>query len=84
MLLISSCSGYMALEYAYHGHFSIKSDIFSFGVIVLEMICGQKNSYFRNSENGEDLLSYVSTISLYTFPFFSQSVALLVHLILTI
>ena len=53
----------MAPKYAYHGHFSIKSDIFSFGVIVLEMICGQKNSYFSNSENGEDLLSYVSTIS---------------------
>ena len=70
MLLIFSCSGYMAPEYAYHGHFSVKSDVFSFGVLVLEMICGQKNGYFRNEENGEDLLTYVSTISSYIhFPF---------------
>ncbi|XP_050288809.1 cysteine-rich receptor-like protein kinase 44 [Quercus robur] len=53
--------GYMAPEYAYHGHFSVKSDVFSFGVLVLEMICGQKNSYFRNEENGEDLLTYAWT-----------------------
>nr|POE68756.1 cysteine-rich receptor-like protein kinase 29 [Quercus suber] len=53
--------GYMAPEYAYHGHFSVKSDVFSFGVLVLEMICGQKNGYFRNEENGEDLLTYAWT-----------------------
>ncbi|MCI03173.1 serine/threonine protein kinase, partial [Trifolium medium] len=28
--------GYMPPEYAVHGSFSIKSDVFSFGVIVLE------------------------------------------------
>ena len=72
MLLIFSCSGYMAPEYAYHGHFSVKSDVFSFGVLVLEMICGQKNGYFRNEENGEDLLTYVSTISSYTFSFYPR------------
>ena len=60
----------MAPEYAYHGHFSVKSDVFSFGVLVLEMICGQKNGYFHNEENGEDLLTYVSTISSYTFFFY--------------
>jgi hypothetical protein len=40
ILLIFSCSGYMVLEYAYHGHFSVKFDVFSFGVLVLEMISG--------------------------------------------
>ena len=70
MLLIFSCSGYMAPEYAYHGHFSVKSDVFSFGVLVLEMICGQKNGYFRNKENVEDLLTNVSTIFSYTFSFY--------------
>ncbi|KAM3749448.1 hypothetical protein ACB098_05G185900 [Castanea mollissima] len=53
--------GYMAPEYAYHGHFSVKSDVFSFGVLVLELICGQKNSHFGNKENGEDLLTYAWT-----------------------
>ena len=43
-----------------HGQYSVKSDVFSFGVLVLEIISGQKNSSFRNGENIEDLLSYVS------------------------
>jgi serine/threonine protein kinase len=59
-----TCSGYMAPEYAMHGQFSVKSDVFSFGVLVLEIVSGQKNNCFRNGENVEDLLSYVSTIIL--------------------
>ena len=54
------CSGYMPPEYAMHGQFSIKSDVFSFGVLVLEIISGRKNSSFQNGENIENLLSYVS------------------------
>ncbi|KAI3487662.1 hypothetical protein L1887_48360 [Cichorium endivia] len=50
--------GYMAPEYAMHGQFSVKSDVFSFGVLVLEMVTGQKNQYNRNGESIEDLLSY--------------------------
>ncbi|CAK8573785.1 unnamed protein product [Lathyrus sativus] len=36
--------GYMAPEYAMRGQFSVKSDVFSFGVLVLEIISGHKNS----------------------------------------
>ncbi|KAK7314901.1 hypothetical protein VNO77_33431 [Canavalia gladiata] len=35
--------GYMSPEYAMLGQFSEKSDIFSFGVIILEIIIGKKN-----------------------------------------
>ena len=56
----------MAPEYAMHGQFSVKSDVFSFGVLVLEMVTGQKNTSFRNGESIEDLLSFVS-IHLQTF-----------------
>ncbi|XP_062180044.1 receptor-like serine/threonine-protein kinase SD1-8 [Phragmites australis] len=35
--------GYMAPEYAMDGVFSVKSDVFSFGVIVLEIITGKRN-----------------------------------------
>jgi serine/threonine protein kinase len=44
ILLMFTYSGYMAPEYAMSGYFSVKSDVFSFGVLFLEMICGQKNS----------------------------------------
>ncbi|KAL5702956.1 non-specific serine/threonine protein kinase [Ranunculus cassubicifolius] len=50
--------GYMAPEYAMHGEFSVKSDVFSFGVLVLEIITGQKNSNSYVSEISEDLLSH--------------------------
>jgi serine/threonine protein kinase len=50
--------GYMSPEYAMHGQFSVKSDVFSFGVLVLEIISGKKNSNFYQSDGAEDLLSY--------------------------
>lgn len=49
----------MSPEYAMHGQFSVKSDVFSFGVLLLEILSGKKNSCFNNSECSEDLLSYV-------------------------
>ncbi|KAK9064206.1 hypothetical protein SSX86_015586 [Deinandra increscens subsp. villosa] len=50
--------GYMAPEYAMHGQFSVKSDVFSFGVLVLEIVTGQKNHTFQNGVMIEDLLSH--------------------------
>ncbi|MFS7903066.1 putative protein kinase RLK-Pelle-DLSV family [Helianthus anomalus] len=47
----------MSPEYAMHGHFSVKSDVFSFGVLVLEIISGKRNT--RIFESGyPDLLCY--------------------------
>ncbi|XP_027932768.1 G-type lectin S-receptor-like serine/threonine-protein kinase SD1-1 [Vigna unguiculata] len=40
--------GYMPPEYAVHGCFSTKSHVFSFGVIVIEIISGRKNRGFRD------------------------------------
>ncbi|GKB24050.1 cysteine-rich receptor-like protein kinase 15, partial [Tanacetum coccineum] len=48
--------GYTAPEYAMHGQFSVKSDVFSFGVLVLEIVTGQKNHSFQNGMMMEDLL----------------------------
>ncbi|KAL5579010.1 hypothetical protein UlMin_011452 [Ulmus minor] len=51
--------GYMSPEYAMHGQFSVKSDVFSFGVLILEILCGKKNTSFYQSHGGGDLLSFV-------------------------
>ena len=53
------CSGYMSPEYAGHGKFSIKSDVFSFGVLVLEMVSGKRNQGFCHSDDHLNLLGYV-------------------------
>lgn len=54
------CSGYMSPEYAMDGIFSVKSDVFSFGVLVLEIISGKKNRGIYDSSRNLNLLGYVS------------------------
>ncbi|KAL8509729.1 hypothetical protein ACS0TY_016802 [Phlomoides rotata] len=43
--------GYMAPEYAIAGNFSVKSDIFSMGVLLLEIVSGKKNRGFECSND---------------------------------
>ncbi|GMH26908.1 hypothetical protein Nepgr_028751 [Nepenthes gracilis] len=50
--------GYMSPEYAMHGIFSFKSDVFSFGVLMLEIVSGKKNRRFYNSKDNLNLLGY--------------------------
>ncbi|KAL4281956.1 hypothetical protein GQ457_03G005930 [Hibiscus cannabinus] len=50
--------GYMSPEYALDGFFSIKSDVFSFGVVLLETISGKRNTGFYQAEQPLSLLGY--------------------------
>ncbi|MFS7994486.1 putative protein kinase RLK-Pelle-DLSV family [Helianthus anomalus] len=50
--------GYISPEYAIHGRFSIKSDVFSFGVLVLEIICGNRNREFSHGGHNDNLLGH--------------------------
>ncbi|RWR88270.1 cysteine-rich receptor-like protein kinase 10 isoform X2 [Cinnamomum micranthum f. kanehirae] len=56
--IIAGTYGYMAPEYAMRGQFSVKSDVFSFGVLLLEIISGRKNSNVNDSDGATDLLSH--------------------------
>jgi hypothetical protein len=57
--LIIVFSGYISPEYALEGLFSIRSDVFSFGVLFLEIVSGKKSTglYLTDSLH---LLGYVS------------------------
>ncbi|XP_024970270.1 G-type lectin S-receptor-like serine/threonine-protein kinase At4g27290 isoform X2 [Cynara cardunculus var. scolymus] len=50
--------GYISPEYAVHGLFSVKSDVFSFGVLVLEIVSGKKNRGFFHEEHDDNLLGH--------------------------
>ncbi|KAF8722018.1 hypothetical protein HU200_022642 [Digitaria exilis] len=55
--------GYMAPEYAVLGHLSVKLDVYSFGVLILEIVTGRRNTdtcFESEHEEPSSLLSYVS------------------------
>ncbi|CAL5441343.1 unnamed protein product [Camellia sinensis] len=50
--------GYMSPEYTIDGLFSMKSDIFSFGVVVLEIMSGKRNRMFNHPDHDLNLLGH--------------------------
>ncbi|KAK1440444.1 hypothetical protein QVD17_06271 [Tagetes erecta] len=54
--------GYMPPEYARDGLFSIKSDVFSFGVLLLEIVSGKKNRGFIHPEHDNNLIGHAWSI----------------------
>ena len=51
---------YMSSEYVMEGLFSIKSNVFSFGVLLIEILSGKKNTSFYQSDS-INLIGHVST-----------------------
>ncbi|XP_073008325.1 cysteine-rich receptor-like protein kinase 34 isoform X1 [Typha latifolia] len=54
--------GYMSPEYAMEGQISEKSDVFSFGVLLLEIVSGKRNNKFLNDDEALNLLGYAWTL----------------------
>ncbi|CAL5335855.1 unnamed protein product [Camellia sinensis] len=50
--------GYMSQEYAIDGLFSVKSDVFSFGILVLEIVSGKRNRGFCHLGHSLNLLGH--------------------------
>ncbi|KAK2978988.1 hypothetical protein RJ640_017552 [Escallonia rubra] len=50
--------GYMSPEYVTKGLFSMKSDVFSFGVLALEIVSGKRNLQFRHPDRELSLLGH--------------------------
>ncbi|CAL5341854.1 unnamed protein product [Camellia sinensis] len=50
--------GYMSPEYVVNGLFSTKSDVFSFGVLVLEIVSGKRNRGFFHPDHHLNLLGH--------------------------
>ena len=52
----------MSPEYAMEGLYSIKSDVFSFGVLTLEIISGKRNNHYLAGSPYLNLIGHVSKI----------------------
>ncbi|KAF8009499.1 hypothetical protein BT93_J0486 [Corymbia citriodora subsp. variegata] len=50
--------GYMSPEYAFDGKFSMKSDVFSFGVLLLEIVSSKRNRGFQHPDHHHTLLGH--------------------------
>ncbi|KAF3457330.1 hypothetical protein FNV43_RR01987 [Rhamnella rubrinervis] len=51
--------GYMSPEYAMHGLYSTKSDVFSFGILLLEIISSRKSTECINGSHFPNLIGHV-------------------------
>ena len=51
----------MSPEYAMGGIFSEKSDVFSFGILILEIVSGRKNTSFTYHDEHQSLIAHVSS-----------------------
>ncbi|GLT51920.1 hypothetical protein SLA2020_252910 [Shorea laevis] len=56
MLQVVGTYGYMAPEYAVHGQLSVKTDVYSFGVLILEIVSSKKINYIHHEENLANLI----------------------------
>lgn len=55
-------SGYMAPEYAMRGYLTDKADVYSFGIVALEIVSGKSNTNYRPKEEFVYLLDWVFAI----------------------
>ncbi|XP_052177861.1 probable leucine-rich repeat receptor-like serine/threonine-protein kinase At3g14840 isoform X2 [Diospyros lotus] len=53
---IAGTYGYMAPEYALHGYLTDKADVYSFGIVALELVSGRSNASFKPKEPCFNLL----------------------------
>lgn len=65
----------MAPEYAMRGYLSVKTDVFSFGVLLLEIVSGRKNFDRLLGSEKTDLLSYVSHLECAAYLFMNSLIA---------
>ncbi|KAH9779338.1 putative leucine-rich repeat receptor-like serine/threonine-protein kinase [Citrus sinensis] len=55
---VAGTIGYMAPEYATRGHLTEKADVYSFGIVALEIVSGRSNVFSRTKEDKIYLLDW--------------------------
>lgn len=64
LTMVLVCSGYMAPEYAMRGYLTEKADVYSFGIVAMEIVSGKSNAnYTPDHESCVGLIDWVLTNS---------------------
>ena len=53
------CSGYIAPEYVMHGYLTKKADVYSFGIVILEILSGKANSTHQTTHKSDEECFYL-------------------------
>ncbi|XP_039170863.1 probable leucine-rich repeat receptor-like serine/threonine-protein kinase At3g14840 [Eucalyptus grandis] len=59
---IAGTYGYMAPEYAMHGYLTEKADVYSFGIVALEVVSGRSNTSYQKKEKCFYLLNWARVL----------------------
>ncbi|XP_017641966.1 probable leucine-rich repeat receptor-like serine/threonine-protein kinase At3g14840 isoform X1 [Gossypium arboreum] len=59
---VAGTYGYMAPEYAMRGYLTDKADVYSFGIVILEIVSGRSNTNCRPKEESFYLLDWVHVL----------------------
>ncbi|KAK3424551.1 hypothetical protein EUGRSUZ_F01330 [Eucalyptus grandis] len=59
---IAGTYGYMAPEYAMHGYLTEKADVYSFGIVALEVVSGRSNTSYQKKEKCFYLLDWARVL----------------------
>lgn len=60
---IAGTYGYMAPEYAMRGYLTDKADVYSFGIVALEIVSGRSNTCYRTKEDCFYLLDWAMVLN---------------------
>ena len=73
----------MAPEYAMHGYLTDKADVYSFGIVALEIVSGSSNTFKQPMEDCFSLLDWVKHISSCIFALVSISLFMITVILAT-
>jgi serine/threonine protein kinase len=72
---------YVAPEYAMTGHLLVKSDVYSYGVVLLELLTGRKPVDMSHPTGQENLVTWVRFITQHSLIIFAEKTRKHLHLV---